>query len=97
MISGLELKSIFLGASRTRNPNLAGLFYRMSLVESYGTGVGTIMRAYSREENLPEFETAQGVFRVTLPNRNERRDCADQYLRERIRASEIPEIMRGAR
>lgn len=89
LISGLELKSIFLGASRTRNPNLAGLFYRMSLVESYGTGVGTIMRAYSREENLPEFETAQGVFRVTLPNRNERRDCADQYLRERIRASEI--------
>lgn len=62
LISGLELKSIFLGASRTRNPNLAGLFYRMSLVESYGTGVGTIMRAYSREENLPEFETAQGGF-----------------------------------
>lgn len=34
LVSGLELKSIFLGVSQTRNPNLASLFYRMSLIES---------------------------------------------------------------
>ena len=71
LVSGLELNSIFLGVSQTRNPNLAALFYRMSLIESYGTGITKIQRAYRECREKPVFETAQGVFRVTLPNRNE--------------------------
>lgn len=69
LVSGIELSSIFLGISRTRNPNLASLFYRMHLIESYGTGIEKIQRAY--EEKKPIFETAKGVFRVTLFNQNE--------------------------
>ena len=42
-----------------------------SLIESYGTGIGKIERAYKTNQLQPEFETAKGVFRVTLPNRNE--------------------------
>ena len=45
LVSGLELKSIFLGVSQSRNPNLAAVFYRMRLIESYGTGIGKIERA----------------------------------------------------
>lgn len=71
LVPGLELKSIFLGISQSRNPNLAAVFYRMRLIESYGTGVGKIQRLYNGFEKQPKFETAQGVFRVTLPNRNE--------------------------
>lgn len=71
LVSGLELKSIFLGVSQSRNPNLAAVFYRMRLIESYGTGIGKIERAYKANQLQPEFETAKGVFRVTLPNRNE--------------------------
>ena len=71
LVSGLELKSIFLGVSQSRNPNLAAVFYRMRLIESYGTGIGKIERAYKACPFQPEFETAKGVFRVTLPNRNE--------------------------
>ncbi len=71
LVSGLELESIFLGVSQSRNPNLAACFYRMRLIESYGTGIGKIQRAYKSEPLQPEFETAKGVFRVTLPNRNE--------------------------
>ena len=71
LVPGLELKSIFLGVSQSRNPNLAAVFYRMTLIESYGTGIGKIQRAYRAEDIQPKFETAQGVFRVTLPNRNE--------------------------
>lgn len=69
--AGLELESIFLGVSQSRNPNLAAVFYRMRLIESYGTGIGKIERAYKACPSQPEFETAKGVFRVTLPNRNE--------------------------
>ena len=71
LVSGLELNSIFLGLSQPRNPNLAAIFYRMMLIESYGTGIGKIQRAYGDNEKKPFFETAKGVFRVTLPNRNE--------------------------
>ncbi|MCH1940690.1 RNA-binding domain-containing protein [Holdemania massiliensis] len=71
LVPGLEMKSIFLGVSQSRNPNLAALFYRMCLIESYGTGISQIQRAYHNEERHPVFETAKGVFRVTLPNRNE--------------------------
>ena len=71
LVSGLELKSIFLGVSQSRNPNLAAVFYRMRLIESYGTGIGKIERVYKTNQSQPVFETAKGVFRVTLPNRNE--------------------------
>lgn len=74
LVSGLELKSIFLGVSQSRNPNLAAVFYRMRLIESYGTGIGKIERAYKTCPFQPGFETAKGVFRVTLPNRNERQE-----------------------
>ena len=41
------------------------------MIESYGTGIGKIERAYKTCPSQPKFETAKGVFRVTLPNRNE--------------------------
>ncbi len=78
LVSGLELKSIFLGVSQSRNPNLAAVFYRMRLIESYGTGIGKIERAYKTYQFQPEFETAKGVFRVTLPNRNEEQEREKQ-------------------
>ncbi len=70
LISSIELESIFLGASRTRNPKLANIFFRLKLIESYGTGVAKIIRSYKDSKVKPKFETAKGVFRVTLPNIN---------------------------
>lgn len=70
LVPGLELKSIFLGVTVPRNPNLAAIFYRMHLIESYGTGISKIQREYENYSIKPKFETARGVFRVTLPNRN---------------------------
>lgn len=66
----IELKSIFLGVSLTSNPNLANLFYRMKLIESYGLGIQKIMASYEGTNKEPLFETARGVFKVTLFNRN---------------------------
>lgn len=77
LVSGLELKSISLGFA-DENPNLAAIFYRMRLIESYGTGIGKIERAYKTNQSQPEFETAKGVFRVILPNRNEGQNMETQ-------------------
>jgi ATP-dependent DNA helicase RecG len=70
LVSGLSLDAIMLGASQPRNEKLAALFYRMRLIEAYGTGIGKIMSSYSGFEKKPLFENADGAFRVILPNRH---------------------------
>ena len=80
LVPGLELDSIFLGVSQSRNPHLASLFYRMHLIESYGTGISKIQRSYKNELQQPLFETAKGVFRVTLPNQNEEISSSTSYM-----------------
>ena len=72
LIRGLSLEAIFMGASQSRNPNLAALFYRLKLVESYGTGVRKILRLYNDFSKKPEFKTAEGAFTVLMYNRNEK-------------------------
>ena len=82
LVPGLEINSIFLGVSQSRNPGLAAIFYRMKLIESYGTGIGRIQRAYKNRKEQPKFETAKGVFRVTLPNQNEQIEELPFVVRE---------------
>jgi ATP-dependent DNA helicase RecG len=89
LVPGLELKSIFLGVSLSRNPNLAAVFYRMRLIESYGTGITKIQRMYNGFMKQPEFETAQGAFRVTLPNCNETGEVSTEKVAEQTKATEI--------
>lgn len=71
LVKGLTLEAIHMGVSQSRNPNLAAVFYRMNLIESYGTGIGKIYRAYKGLSKQPIFETADGAFRLTIPNMNE--------------------------
>lgn len=71
LVSGISMEAIFMGVSQPRNTHLASVFYRMKLIESYGTGIGKICRLYDGEQSQPQFDTAKGVFRVILPNCNE--------------------------
>lgn len=74
LISTMDLDSIYLGLSETRTGNFANLYYRMRLIESFGTGIQKILNLYSSFDITPQFETAKGVFKVTLPNCNESKD-----------------------
>ena len=69
LVRGISMEAIFMGVSQSRNPNLAAVFYRLGLVESYGTGVRKIIRLY--QNSKPKFRAAEGAFTVELPNRNE--------------------------
>ncbi|MBO7406824.1 MAG: putative DNA binding domain-containing protein [Clostridia bacterium] len=71
LVPGLSMEAILLGVSRSRNPNLAAVFYRMEIVESYGTGIDKIFSLYNGFPARPVFQTAEGAFRVILYNRNE--------------------------
>lgn len=70
LIPGLSMDAILMGVSQSRNPRLANIFFRMRLVESFGTGIKRIKALYKNEMRQPLFETAKGAFKTTLYNVN---------------------------
>ena len=77
---GLFLNDILLGLSVPRNENLANLFYRLHLIEAYGTGIPKIMRSYTHYAKKPKLQTTSNAFKITLPNRCTDRHTAKLYL-----------------
>lgn len=70
LIKGMKLEDIQLGVSILRNQNLANIFYRLNLIEAYGTGVPKIIESYEEHVEEPRFEVTDNAFKITLPNRN---------------------------
>lgn len=68
--TGITLDDIMLGLSVCRNPKLAAIFYRLQLIEAYGTGMPKIMKAYAGTGLEPKIEVTNNAFKITLPNRN---------------------------
>lgn len=68
VISGLSLEAIMLGVSQSRNEKLANVFYRLRLIEAYGTGIQKILLSYKFYKKEPIFKTEIGAFLVILPN-----------------------------
>jgi len=68
LLRGVSLSDILLGVSALRNPKLANIFYRLNLIEAYGTGITKIMAAYSGCTTRPEITTSDNAFKVSLPN-----------------------------
>lgn len=68
LVSGLSLEAAKLGASQSRNEKLAALFYRMKLIEAYGTGISKIISCYKGLSVQPKFANVEGAFQVVLPN-----------------------------
>lgn len=67
---GISLDDILLGVSMPRNEGLAGIFYRLPLIEAYGTGIPKILRSYRGRPSQPVLESSDNAFKITLPNCN---------------------------
>lgn len=70
LVSGVTLKDILMGISVCRNVKLANVFYRLELIEAYGTGILKIMEAYAGTGMEPKIETSDNAFKIILPNLN---------------------------
>lgn len=70
LLPGLELDDLMMGISVCRNPHLANVFYRMQLIEVYGTGMKKIMGAYADTPVQPKVTTTNNAFKIILPNVN---------------------------
>lgn len=70
LVRGLTFDDIMLGVSALRNQNLANVFYRLKLIEAYGTGILKINESFADYTVKPQFEVTNNAFKITLPNIN---------------------------
>lgn len=70
LLPGLSPDDIRSGISQPRNKNLAEIFYRLHLIESYGTGIRKIYNLYSKCNIQPRIEVTSNTFKIVLPNMN---------------------------
>lgn len=71
LMPGIDLEDVLAGISVCRNQDLANVFYRLHLIEAYGTGISKIMRAYAGQNTLPRVLVTKNTFKIVLPNINE--------------------------
>lgn len=67
LVKGITLPDIMNGVSQSRNMVLANIFYRLKLIESYGTGIQRILESY-QDNRQPEFLPEASSFVTVLPN-----------------------------
>ena len=70
LLQGLSVEDIKKGISQPRNKNLAEVFHRLRLIESYGTGIRRIYKLYENCTAKPKLEISPNVFKLVLPNMN---------------------------
>lgn len=70
LVKGITLDDVKLGISVLRNQHLANIFYRLRLIEAYGTGILKINECYADYDVNPLIETTGNAFKITLPNTN---------------------------
>lgn len=70
LVKGITLDDVKLGVSVLRNQYLANIFYRLRLIEAYGTGILKINECYDDYAVKPIIETTSNAFKITLPNTN---------------------------
>ena len=67
---GISENDLTIGISALRNRKLAEIFYRLHLIEAYGTGLPKIRECYSDTSGKPLIEITENAFKITLPNIN---------------------------
>ena len=67
LTKGITLSDLELGVSIARNRGLANVFYRLGLVEAYGTGVPKIRECYAGSPLDAKIDVSDNAFKITLP------------------------------
>lgn len=68
LVKGISKEDMLLGISILRNKELANIFYRLRLIEAFGTGIPKIMESYEPYHIKPRLEITENAFKITLYN-----------------------------
>lgn len=66
----MTIEEVREGVSEPRNKALAAVFYRLKLIEAYGTGYDKIDGAYEGTGKRADISVTHNSFKLTLPNTN---------------------------
>ena len=80
LVKGVSYNDIMLGVSILRNKYLANIFYRLHLIEAFGTGIPKITDCYANYTVKPKIEVSDNAFKITLPNTNYATDTVNPDL-----------------
>jgi len=67
---GVTYDLMLTGVSVTRNEKLAQVFYRLNIIEAFGTGIPRVFGAYDGSPVKPEIPVISGGFLIRIPNMN---------------------------
>jgi hypothetical protein len=70
VMPGVTHDLMLAGVSVTRNEKLAQIFYRLNIIEAFGTGIPRIYGAYKNSTAQPEIPVVDGGFFIRIPNMN---------------------------
>ena len=70
LMPGVTYDLMLTGISVTRNEKLAQIFYRLKIIEAFGTGIPRIFSAYRNHPVNPEIPIVDGGFLIRIPNIN---------------------------
>ncbi len=65
--NGIGYDDVMEGVSKPRNDKLSQIFYRLELIEAFGTGIRKIISAYRESIKQPEIKVTSNAFIVRLP------------------------------
>ena len=68
LVKGISLQDLDLGISIIRNKRLANVFYRLRLIEAYGTGVPKIRECYAGRPLSADIQASDNAFKIVLPS-----------------------------
>lgn len=73
--SGISKEEYLKGyISRLRNPIIANVFFRLHLIEMFGTGIKRIMTCYEEYDVKPIFDISENNISVTLPVADQKKE-----------------------
>ncbi|NCU25567.1 AAA family ATPase [Candidatus Nomurabacteria bacterium] len=87
LVKGITVIDIMNGVSQPRNNVIANIFYRLELIESYGTGIRKIFESYAESPRKPEIRPAPASFIITLPKMT-------SHMRFYLQEDRMQEILR---
>lgn len=68
LINGITKDEYISGMiSSLRNPIISNVFFRLGIVEIFGTGILRIIHSYNESINKPIFNTSTNTIQITLP------------------------------
>ena len=94
LLPNMTVEEVRRGISEQRNKALANFFYRLQLIEAYGTGYDKIDAAYDGSGKTGEIIVTANSFTLILPNINFHDTSKASNTSKEGSLNELPDIMR---